>query len=379
MFNRIIRIMATAAGCALILSGCSLRLDPVETKSTAPAGAIGFSAGSSALLLHDAIPTKGGIYLKEAFDKASDDPLVGAANADCFFVYGAKTISGTRYNVFDGPNVTLKNTGASAVDSSDDTWEYSPLRFWDDNASQYDFLAISGPASAAGITCNPAGSGHIRASLTYSPTVAQYDLLAAGAQRSDGTVTPVALSFQHVLSAVWVEIINESPSIEVVVNSYGFRNICTSATGTFEQSGNGLATMTTSDWSTPAYNGSVVLGQSGASDPLAKGGTYSLPADKWDLMIPQELTPYGDYIPQLMLDYEYDQENNLGILEHNNPVFPIRLDQIKVKNSDDLITSWEPGKKYNYEIHIRLGGGIVVTVAVTDWNEIPAETPGLTL
>lgn len=91
-------------------------------------------------------------------------------------------------------------------------------------------------------------------------------------------------------------------------------------------------------------------------------------------MIPQSLAPYGDYTPQLILDYQYE-----GDTETIHPVFPIRLDGITVKNSESLITSWEPGKRYNYEIHIRLGGGVFVTVAVTEWTEIPAETPGLTI
>ena len=60
-------------------------------------------------------------------------------------------------------------------------------------------------------------------------------------------------------------------------------------------------------------------------------------------------------------------------------MFPINLEEIHVKNSDSYITSWEPGRKYIYEIHIRLGGGINVTVSVTDWETVPAETPGLTI
>ena len=56
MLNRIIRIMATAAACALLLAGCSLRLDdPAQIAG----GSISFNAGS-ALLLDDAKLTKTG-------------------------------------------------------------------------------------------------------------------------------------------------------------------------------------------------------------------------------------------------------------------------------------------------------------------------------
>jgi|GEM_PF-1153208 len=362
MLNRIIRIAAVV--CALCLAGCIHRLDPVETD-----GMIRFTAGSP-LLREDAIRTKSGENLKTAF----------AVN-DNFYVYGTKVVSSTRYTVFNGQSVGLTSLGANVLDPLDDVWEYSPLRFWDSNASQYDFVAISGPASSTEITSNPAAAGHLKANVIFDATSSPCDIMAAGYQRNDGTITPVHLEFNHILSAVRVTIINDSPSISVTVNSYGFRNICYRATGTVEQSGNGLASMGTSDWGTPSYTSSTILGHSASpGTELAKGEEFAMPADKWDLMVPQELSPYGEYIPQLMLDYEYDQVNPYtDVLEHNHLVFPIRLEEITVKNSDELIRSWLPGRKYSYEIHIRLGGGIIVNVAVTDWKEVPAETPGLTI
>ena len=366
MLKRIIRI--AAAACTLLIgTGCVRTLGPEQNET--PLGAIGFSAGSP-LLRDDAIPTKSGEDLKTAF-----------AVSDNFYVYGAKVISAARYTVFNGQSVSLTSLGADALDPADDVWTYSPLRFWDSNATQYDFVAISGPASSSGISSDPSASGHLRANVTFDATSSPCDIMAAGYQRTDGSITPVHFEFNHILSAVRVVIINDSPSINVTINSYGFRNICYRATGMVEQSGSGLASMGTSDWGTPSYTSSTILGYTTAPGTvLAKNEEFKLPADKWDLMVPQELAPYGDYIPQLMLDYEYDQVNPYTeLLEHNHPVFPIRLEEITVKNSDDLITSWLPGKKYLYEIHIRLGGGIIVNVAVTDWKEVPAETPGLTI
>ena len=365
MLKRVTFIMAVLI-CALLSAGCSIRLDdPVQTK-TVPEGAIGFCAGS-VLLLDDAVPTRS-TGLKTTF-----------ALADKFFVYGTKTLSNTRYNVFNGQQVNLQSLGSDASDPEDDVWEYSPVRFWDGNATQYDFLAISGPATNATISSNPAYSGHVSASVTYDATGTPYDLMAAGYRRDDGTTSPVNFEFNHVLSAVRVTIINDSPLIDVTVNSYGFRNICTRATGLIEQRNNGLAPMGTGSWDNLAYNGTVVLGKSDTL-VLDKDETYSLAADQWDLMIPQDLSPHGDYVPQLMLDYEYDQVNPYtDMLEHYHPVFPIRLEEINVKGSNDVIDEWLPGIKYNYEIHIRLGGGINVTVSVTDWTEVLAETPGLTI
>lgn len=368
MLNRIIRI--AAAVCTLLIgTGCARTLDPEQNRNETPPGAIGFYAGST-LLRDDEVPTKSGEDIKTAF-----------AVSDNFYVYGAKVVSSMRYTVFNGQSVSLTSLGADALDPSDDVWTYSPLRFWDSNATQYDFVAISGPATSAGISCDPTAAGHLHASVTFDATSSPCDIMAAGYQRTDGSVTPVHLDFNHILSAVRVTIINDSPTISVTVNSYGFRNICYRATGTVEQSGRGLSTMGTSDWGTPSYTSSTILGHSASPGTvLARGEEFTMTADKWDLMVPQDLAPYGDYTPQLMLDYEYDQENPYtGLLEHNHLVFPLRLEEITVKNSNDLITSWLPGKKYSYEIHIRLGGGIIVNVAVTDWNEVLAETPGLTI
>ena len=95
-------------------------------------------------------------------------------------------------------------------------------------------------------------------------------------------------------------------------------------------------------------------------------------------MIPQDLETFGGYTPQLYLDYVYTHINPYTLDEEvvNTP-FGINLEEIRIKNSDNFITQWEPGKKYTYEIHIRLGGGVNVTVNVTDWEEVIAETPGV--
>lgn len=365
MLNRVTFILAAVFALALsAVTGCVKAYDPAPEQGNA----IRFVAGS--LLLVDELPTKSGADLKTAF----------AAN-DNFYVYGAKVVSATRYTLFNGQSVSLTSLGADPLDPSDDVWQYSPVRFWDGDATQYDFLAVSGPATSSGISCDPSVAGHLRAGITFDATSDPCDIMAAGYQRTNGARTPIHFEFNHILSAVRVVIINDSPSVDVTVNSYGFRNICYRAIGTVEQSRNGIAEMGTSDWGTFSYTSSTILGHSTVPGTvLANGEQFAMASDKWDLMVPQELAPYGDYIPQLMLDYEYDQVNPYTQLpEHNHVVFPLRLESIAVKNSNELITSWLPGKKYTYEIHIRLGGGIIVNVAVTDWTEVPAETPGLTI
>lgn len=378
MLNRIIRI--AAAMCTLFfIAGCVATLDPAQKD-----GAICFTAGSPLLREATSPATKSGTF-KNAFDQASD--AVGADDADHFFVWGRKIVSGVPASVFTGDKVTLKNLGSNANDPLDDIWTYTNKRFWDTGASYYDFLAFSGSPLSA-INCNPAAGGSLTATVDYDPTVNQYDILAAFYQRAKGNANAIStaavhMPFQHVLSAVSVTIYNDTPGSlstpDITLNAYTFRNIVTNSTGTFSQDGNALAELTTTTWSSQAHNGLAtgVLGDSSGPHTITPSSHYPA-AETWDLMIPQELEPFGSYTPQLYLDYVYTHINQFsGNEEDVHTAFGINLEEIRVKNSDDFITSWEPGKKYIYEIHIRLGGGVNVTVNVTDWEDVIAETPGV--
>ena len=365
----------------LLLAGCGGTLEPTPEQN-----AIRFGAGST--LLQDATPpaTKSGTF-KDAFDQASD--VVGEASADHFFVWGRKIVSGVPSSVFTGDKITLKNLGSNATDPSDDVWTYTNSRFWDTGASFYDFLAFSG-CPQSDISCNPASGGSLTATVAYDPTVEQYDILAAFCQRAKGNASAIStatvhMPFQHVLSAVSVTIYNDTPNglstPNITLNAYTFRNIVTTSTGTISQDGHALAELTTTTWSSEAHNGLItgVLGDSTGPHVLTPSTHYPT-TEIWDLMIPQELEPFGNYTPQLYLDYEYTHVNPYTIQEEDvQTAFGINLEGIHIKNSDEFITSWEPGKKYTYEIHIRLGGGVNVTVNVTDWEEVIAETPGVTI
>lgn len=381
MLNRIIRIAAAFAGCILFATGCIRKwaLSPDDSE---------IRFGARSMLLQDAMPsdTKSGT-LKDAFDQASDD--VGEADAaDHFFVWGRKIVSGVPSSVFTGDKITLKNLGSDDTDPSDDVWTYTNTRFWDTEASYYDFLAFSGPPVSA-VSCNPASGGALTATVAYDPTVNQYDILAAFYQRAKGSADQIStatvhMPFQHILSAVSVTIYNDTPdglsTPNITLNAYTFRNIVTNSTGTISQDGHALAELTTTTWSSQAHNGlsTGVLGDSSGPHTINPASHYP-DTEIWDLMIPQELEPSGGYTPQLYLDYEYTHINPFNAEEYVRTAFGINLEEIHVRNSDDFITRWEPGKKYTYEIHIRLGGGVNVTVNVTDWEEVIAETPGVTI
>jgi len=314
---------------------------------------IGFSAGSS--LLRDD-QTKTG------------SPKVYFTQDDSFFVYGAKTLSGTRQAVFNGDAVETPN-GSS--------WDYAPHRFWDFNSSRYDFLAIAGPDNASTISCDPEAAGTLSAQVAYDPVAGQYDLMAACKRRliQTHTAEPVDLLFYHMLSAVSVTIINDSPSaVPITLNSYKFQNLCTQGTATVSQ--NGDTPVIPGVWDDMSYNTNLVLGNDYGGNVIVNGGGASVPSPKTDLMIPQEFGLSLTYIPRLVLDYSYKEAPDA---EPTRVVTGIRLEEIKTVADDQYIVKWLPGVRYIYEVHIRMGGGLRVSVTVAPWEEIHAETPGVTI
>ena len=196
MSRRIILIAAIASG-TLLTAGCVKLDNPAREQNS-----ICFQAGCS-LLRDDA--TK------------AYEPLTSEQQMLSFRVYGTKTVSGNRSTVFHGEEV--KNIYSN--------WQYSPIRFWDSSASRYEFLGIAGPSESA-ITVDP--ENPLSATVTYNPTKAEYDLMAACYYRSSnaqGTLdmsTPVELHFEHFLSAVNVKVTNDSPTQEItLVQTVGWK------------------------------------------------------------------------------------------------------------------------------------------------------------
>lgn len=343
-------LIAVALVCTLLTAGCAEVYDHSREQE------ICFRAGS--LLLNDD-DTKSGM-LKDAF-----------GNGDCFYVFGAKTVNSSHVVVFGEENNPLK------VSYNGSAWSYSPAQSWDESASGYDFLAISRPSTAEGtISCNPASFPFV-ASLAYDVD-AQYDLMVACEGRvkaaDPGNFTaPVHLNFYHTLSAVSVTVYNDSPSLDITLNSYGFKNLYRTATLTVTY----FDDAPQSNWMVSRFETNTVLGD----DPnsllygMNTEGSHSYPAAlQYDLMIPQDLNPVSAYIPKLVLNYSYREDPDEPAEEVETH---INLKDIKIKGSDQAITSWEKGTKYNYEIHIRYGGGIRVHVITTPWEVVNAQTPGL--
>ncbi len=343
MQKSIIRTATALAGCILIAAGC------IQRSSIIPDGRpISFAASS--LLRNDA--TKSGSTPKTEF-----------APGDIFYVFGQH---GTATPLlFDKTQVSFDGSA----------WNYSPLRFWDWAGAddEYNFLAITGPEAPEDIEY--IGSTPLRARVTaYRPTESQYDLMAAAAHRSDGSIGQVTMDFRHLLSSVSVTVINDTEDKSLTLYSVGFQHIAAEGSVSVQQNGNDV----TSSWGTLPRNGSVILGYSteDGNHTIPPGGSYP-EAGITDLMIPQSLNPLDSSKPALILDYAYhddDLDQDVRI-----PDVRVRLEEIRDSNSNGYILAWTPGVKYHYEIHIRLGGGVRVRVITTQWDVVNAETPGLTI
>ena len=203
--------------CTLsFLAGCTARLDPADE------GAISFSSRSS-LLSDDATKT--------------GTPKTGTAFSvgDAFLAWAWHDAAHQYIRFGTSSAVTLGSNGL---------WDYAPHQFWNwlGSGDFYDFLAIY-PANAD-ITPFEAtlGNSNLKAIVTYVPTETQYDLMAAGFRRTDGSTDPVALTFSHALSAVSVNVknsegsnVNGSP-LTVTLKSVSFVNLIAESpiTVTFE-------------------------------------------------------------------------------------------------------------------------------------------------
>ena len=369
MLRRIIRI-AAAVGALSLWGGCVRIAD--LTPEEAPTGAIAFDAGSLLAIDNDA--TKD-VAAKFQFGEGDE-----------FFVYGAKTIGGSQEDVFDGTLVRYVSR----------LWGYDNTRFWDTQSSRYDFLAIAGPRSTAGIYCDPVAAGPVTAYVNYNAVLAECDLMAACTQRlstDDGGWTdgngnpvnltdPVALRFHHLLSAVSVTVTNGSQGV-ITLQSWRFQNIAVGGEATIVQNTSGVPGL---EWKHSAYSdGTAVLGSSFVEpEVLSPGELYPNP---WaanpeeplivNMMIPQKLAQA--YLePQLLITYTYEEPDyaHPGTYVTLSRTLPLTLGTIKGKDTAVPVTAWEPGVWYEYEIGILPGGNVEVNVVTTLWD---AEEAGANL
>ena len=374
MSLRIIRIAAALAGCVLLMAGCIRRSELTPDPEPAADIPVRFEAGS--LLLRDDANTKAGTVIEgTAFPSGTSLSVFGWHKASSSFITFGTTIPVTKV---------------------ENLWTYAPTQSWEwdsENDDYYDFLAVY-PYKADRTFTTEGNAPRTSVSFVFNAKTEQADLMAAGVRRRFDEVGPppgnealdpcrlVDLTFAHQLCAVQVEIQNISLEQDITLKSVYFKNLIFSGALKLTIDNSGYAT----SWSQLARTSESLFGKTDINTVLYHAGStsgssnYICPPDnqqnqeQWDLMIPQSLGQAVGGDPTLYISYSYQQGSDPPVDVNN---FPVPLSDILNEQTRTPIGTWLAGTKYTYEIRIRIGGGVEVNVYTTQWDIVPAETPGL--
>ena len=363
---RMKKLMILAAVAAIAATACTRTFEVEPTQHDSP---IGFNTWANTL-------TK------------AHDPSTGAnfAVGDAFNVYGTKSNGGTPSDVFIGTRVAK-----TAV--SPETWQYSPLRFWDPNATSYTFYAVApdGLLDGTGASATTAGV------FTSEPIefLGKDDILVA----AKTTVTPpfnssVHLLFYHIASLVDLKVqkVNElelagedaNNYIKVAVSSISLTNI----------DGNGHFTI--SSYGNSAPYAPVTDPSPWTEETSASKKTYNNTSGYEDVTLPNDVKAISANDPNALIsklvvmpqtfrtaetDHSTDQTVNISysieVCEGGNSTttnYSASFDLKEFDGAQDFsnteatyIPSWLPGKHYTYIITIG-ANAISFTASIENWT-----------
>lgn len=363
VFRHIVLAFTVAA---LLVGGCSRQAVPV----TVPDEDDYIEFGTGSILLEQ--ETKG---------VAALDARTRFALNDLIKVYGWH-YRGDAPLVFDGQEVQLT---AKHDAPEKDEWTYSPKQRWAwTNDDYYDFLAVP-----EGVTATHSNETPFTLSVHYDPTVIQYDLLMAGKRHKISDSNPgreVELNFNHMLCAVKVRFHKASGGEQFIVTAYHFTDLI--ANGDIMGYWN-------DDEERRRFDSRIANAQRLQTEQFGIDRTLAEPwlndanflktlSDEYDpgfydLLLPQDLD--GDGAPSLVvkfMDHVDDDPDDSIVQYHEYEPDPVPLKDIKVAGSEDqFITRWEAGHIYIYDVYILFNGGVLVNVSTSQWEDVPAQTPGL--
>lgn len=289
-------------------------------------------------------------------------------STDHFAVFGWHADGEGEKWIFDNQIVTC-----GAISDARNTTSYDPSQPWEwanNTTDYYDFLAFykwkSGDYTKS---INPT-SVHV----IYDATDEQYDLMAAGMRRTGTNEATreevVPLTFQHLLCAVKVVVYNDSREKSFTLKKLHFKGLVVSDEAVLSLTPPSTVSV---NWIDPALNTVGELFGLNANQTVTAGGSVSWPDGgvngNYNLLVPQTLTA----VARLEMDFQYDND---GI---KNSSLSLSLSTVPNETDGRLLTSWAAGRKYEYQIHIRVDGGVVVTVITTQWDTRDAQTHGIML
>lgn len=341
-------LLFTAVAVVLLLSSCSKE---EVTKST-NVDAIGFKT------------------FVGTTTKAQDATIATLEDADV----GFNVYAWHRENVID-PIAINSGFVANYMDKVEvkktSSWTYSPLKYWP-TTGYLDFLAVGnnvarvdGPGINTGeylFTATGGGNPTIKYVCSATPAN-QKDLLVAESlnkTKSDGTVH---FEFKHILSKIDIKVkaACTDPNLQLKINSIKFTGI--NGTGTYD--------LVNKSWSVEVAPAVINVG---LNLPFSQNGNLT----GNDFISPQAADGGLIIIPQAMdnieVEYQFLQKDNDDnytqvIVDHTGGA-KITIDLTK----DEPLASWEPGKKYLYNLSFEFNPAennsvINFTVdSVTDWT-----------
>ena len=290
----------------------------------------------------------------------SNDPSYLIATDNQISVYGTWTSDDDSdvQQIFNHQVVTCTNGELN-------TWTYSPAQFWK-TSGKYTFAGVF-PSSIATVN-NPYNTGK-RLILRYSMLEHNLDLMVARTHRnldeSDPDVSRVSLPFKHALAAIRFIFTKGSNAYSYDLTSFQLENI--QYLGEFDWSSD---TPAVSDWSTQNYNNEPVFAWEATTADPAK----TIPVnqddfeDHWYFALPQALTTTSENKPSLVFSVRF-----------NNDLTPVsttlKLPDTYTDSEGTHPAVWEPGKVYNYHIHLQ-PSRVTISVTVTPWEKKNVTTDG---
>ena len=320
-----------------------------------------------------------------------------------FHVYGRRTGEGRNTRIFgeNGEEVELKDHDSNPSTPLKWVYENTSYWYWVSSANYYDFLAVYPHTASSSRMVNAQGKdipGNMAIQSVYA-----LDEDNAGTRRtgnvSDRTA-PVLLEFNHLLSAVRIRVTNQSKTTNFRLDSLYFTNIVNrgAAKATIDPLGypefswidtERKAKVNPSDPTSKFVRlrvdkPNLVLYGTSKVDPDAVPAKVGTCTRDWKLMIPGDhtITSNGtedtDYLPKLYIVFTVVGDDGSTTIGSQRTSF-VYLKDIRrdPNNGDDLITEWEMGVRYTYNISLRLDGDVIISIITTEWDDIIAETPGI--
>ncbi len=314
----------------------------------------------------------------ETMTKASKDAF--AAN-DVIEVFGHKGTGASAVNVFEAQEVTKQ---------SNDTWKYSPLRFWDTHFDSYTFYGVY-PKDVLAAGSYAADGKFVTGNITFDGVnekllVAQENTVAKAAYGE------VPLLFKHTNSLIDIKVKKHSDitDAKVVVNSIAISGIKVS--GTYEVAsytddadknpvGATVSTVAGLGW-TPGsdVNDATATPYKKATATTLTYGAGVGVANALDLIqslvvMPQAFTATAG--PAITIDYSIisgsDTDGDLETINYTPAPFYIGAFDISDPDPDKLndgtkITAWMPGIHYTY--YITIDSNVITFSATIDgWDD----------